>query len=122
MREGKAKGFWTAEPAFLPGLLPVPLQYSQSGSEQYCEPTSSGDSSEARNGLIGHAAMLPGALDTFENQSGEHTRSHKASAPLGIPRRSRLRSHSFIESFPLFLESRHLVPDSDQKVAVEGEL
>ena len=34
------------------------LQYSQPGSEQYGDPTSSEDSSEtlARNGLIGHAA------------------------------------------------------------------
>jgi len=37
------------------------LQYSHSGSEQYGDASSSGDSSEAfaKNGLIGHAAILP---------------------------------------------------------------
>jgi hypothetical protein len=49
------------------------LQYSQPGSEQYGSPTSSGGSSDAfaKNGLIGHAAMLP----PLTKRSSEHNES-----------------------------------------------
>jgi hypothetical protein len=61
-------------------------------------------------------------LNALEDQSDELCRAHKATAPLGVVGRSRLRGNNFLERFALFFESRHFVTNTNQQVAVEGQL
>jgi len=60
-------------------------------------------------------------LDAFENQSREHTWTHKASSPLVIPRRCWLRGNDFIEGSSLLLQSRYFVAGINEQITIESK-
>src|SRR5262249_51799376 len=61
-------------------------------------------------------------LDPLENESGEHRWTHEATTPFGIVSGCGLRGEDFIQGFTLLFETRNLVADSNQQVAIETEL
>src|SRR5215813_14278075 len=61
-------------------------------------------------------------LDAFENQSREHTWTHKAPFPLVIPRRCGLRGNDFIEGSSSLLESGYLVAGINKQITIESKL